>query len=292
MLKQTKYRLLILLSVVIFFISIGRGLSKEEEVTLERMPIDNDIFNGEISWNYQAGTNASEVNESTINIIGIHGTPGSWTAWRALMQEPAIKDFNFYAFNRPGWDESQSIDQQVYPRLQDQAQILASALAVQTAQQRNIVVAHSWGGPVALQLAAQYPELVDGLVLVAAPASPDASRPRWYHKAAKLKPVQWLIGKSMSRSNVEMITLDQELEALEPLLGNIRVPVIIMQGKKDWLVEPENAFYLQRKLINAEVTLEYDLKGNHFIAFSKADEVAQQIIKVANKINTESNASN
>jgi pimeloyl-ACP methyl ester carboxylesterase len=194
------------------------------------------------------------------------------------MEEPVLSSYQILAFDRAGWGQTMGNSGQVIPSLEFQADILAAAIRPMNLKSPTILVAHSWGGPVALALAIYHPDLVDGMLLIASPGNPEISQPRWYHKLAKAKPIQWIIGKSMTRSNQEMLALDRELEKLMPNLNNISVPTVIMQGKKDWLVKPENAFFLNRNLENANVKLVYDTKANHFIPFSQTDKVALEVM--------------
>ncbi len=250
----------------------------EQIMTVE--PVNVGDFAGSIGWVTQPSSGHTKA-----TLIGIHGTPGSWDAWKPLMAEEQIAaTFSFHAFDRPGWGTSLSADDRVFPKLADQAAILARAIQSEALQKPVILVAHSWGGPVALKLAIEYPKLVDGMVLIASPADPFVSEPRWYHKVARLKPVQWIIGQDMTRSNAEMLILDKELMILAQQLDSVTQPTAILQGKKDWLVAPENAFYLQRKLTRSAVMLDYDPKGNHFIPFSKPEHVVAAIHWVQNQL--------
>lgn len=277
------------------FISLATGAlfavgflfaNDEEEIPMETLTVELPNFEGMVGWNEQI---AGSPNAGTL--IGIHGTPGSWTAWLGLMSEPLIKEqYNFYAFDRPGWGVSRDNENQVLPKLEDQVSILSETLDQMELTPPKILVAHSWGGPVALALAAARPDLVDAVVVIASPADPSVSEPRWYHKAAKLKLIQFIIGRSMSRSNVEMLTLDEELKWLAPQLAQITQPVAIMQGKKDWLVKPENAFYLERMLENATVNLLYDEKANHFIPFRQTELVANTVDWAASQLSVASAA--
>jgi len=237
-----------------------------------RLALQTAKFQGDLSWVEQPATKGQ-----VGTLIGIHGTPGSWSAWQPLMAQSGIEAYAFYAFDRPGWADSQSADGAVFSGLADQADLLALAIGQLPPAPPLILVAHSWGGPVALALAARYPDLIDGLVLIAAPADPDVTQPRWYHKAAKIGPIKWLIGQEMARSNLEMLSLADELQVLAPQLAHIGAPTVIMQGKKDWLVAPQNAFYLDRMLVNTNHELRYDLEANHFIPFKKTDAVLAAI---------------
>lgn len=237
------------------------------------MRIDMPAFQGQLSWIEQPGQAADPT-----TVLGIHGTPGSWTAWKALMDTPVVQEhYRFIAVDRPGWGLSQSRDDEVFPQLDDQSRLIETLLQQVSPEQPVILVAHSWGGPVALKLAADFPERIKGLVLIASPADPGVSQPRWYHKLAKAGVVQWMIGDSMSRSNIEMLTLDAELTRLAPQLSNINQPVAVMQGGKDWLVETENANYLAQKLTNAQVQVLIDPKASHFIPFKYPERVSAAI---------------
>jgi pimeloyl-ACP methyl ester carboxylesterase len=266
----------------VLFLSVFANAEDEDWIT-QNLSVETDNFVGTVSWVTQSATAFPRA-----TLIGIHGTPGSWTAWKPLMENPSVaREFDVLAFDRPGWGNSQNSEESVFPTLNAQADILAATIEKIDIQTPIILVAHSWGGPVALALAARYPEVADGMVLIASPADPRVSEPRWYHRLAKTQPVKFLIGNSMRRSNIEMLTLDDELAALAKDLSSITMPVAVLQGKKDWLVKPQNAFYLQRELENADVLLDYDLETNHFIPFNDTPRVVNALNWASQSIETQ-----
>ncbi len=262
-------RFLILLASVLITAGCKVTDSRHAEYIRKTIALDSLDVKGRLSW--------VESPPTAPDAVGIHGTPGDWTAWRGLMQIPKIKNQHFMAFDRPGWGESKIDHQDVIPEFDRQAKILAQALARLPARRPVILVAHSWGGPVALALANMHPELVGGLVLVASPADPMVSEPRWYHRIADNIVIGSLIGSALNRSNQEMLTLADQLCLLVPKLANIRQPVVIVQGEKDWLVDPENAFFMQERLTNAHVKLYYNSEANHFIPFNQAGMIADAV---------------
>lgn len=273
MIKSSITKPLLIGGILLTVFILSRVFAKEEQVPMLSTKVNLPVFEGDVSWVDRPYSNASSLG----NLIGIHGTPGSWTAWKPLMEEAALADYKILAFDRAGWGQTMGNSGQVIPNLKDQSDILAAAIRPMNLESPTVLVAHSWGGPVALALAIYHPDLVDGMLLIASPANPKISQPRWYHNLAKAKPIQWLIGKSMTRSNIEMLALESELETLVPNLKDITIPIVIMQGKKDWLVKPENAFFLSRSLQNSNVKLVYDTKANHFIPFSQTDKVALEV---------------
>ena len=75
---------------------------------------------------------------------------------------------------------------------------------------RSVVVGHSWGGTIALQLAADRPDLVSGLALIDSPTSSFGGRMTWDQVQAVMQPPL-----PVYRS------LEEASEAKEPLLGSV-----------------------------------------------------------------------
>jgi pimeloyl-ACP methyl ester carboxylesterase len=95
----------------------------------------------------------------------IHGASSDLGVWRPSIV-PLLKDrFHLAAYDRPGmgFTTGRPADANTLER---QAKI-AAAVIEQLGLKKPIVVAHSWGGGVALRLALDRPDLVGGLVLIA-----------------------------------------------------------------------------------------------------------------------------
>lgn len=216
-----------------------------------------------------------------VAVIAIHGTPGSWTSWQALMNtKGAAELYSIYAIDRMGWGQSGLSNGGVIADFnQQQAYIQAWYLKhVAPYHSEVLVVGHSWGAAVAAALVANNPNNYDGALLVAGPFDPALSLPRWYHRWATSAIIQKLIGPNLSKSNLEMLPLSQSLQALESVWPNVKIPIVILQGQKDWLVDYKNAQYLYSRFTNAKqkkIVLRDDL--GHFFIFSKPEIILQQL---------------
>ena len=198
-------------------------------------------------------------------IIFVHGTPGSWYAQRAFLSDESLRDaFHMIAVDRLGHGESVG---DVVPSLAAQAASLKPLLDRDTTGRGAILVGHSLGGPIIARTAMDYPEKIAGLVFVASTGDPAISR-KWYNLVAGIPPIRWFLSRELLRANKEILPIKKELTAMLPLWSRIEVPTTIIQGDKDKLVNPKNADFIERALVNAPVTKIVVPEGNHAVYWS------------------------
>ncbi len=144
--------------------------------------------------------------------------------------------------------------------------------------QGAIVVGYSYGGPIALRLAVDYPDRVAGMLLIGSAADPKAESVHPFQHLAALWPLARLLPTRIHNSNIELIALRDELEELEPHLPSIGTPVTIVQGTHDTLVPRGNADYLQTHLTgcaNLRNILVED--GDHYLPWTHVELVRQAL---------------
>jgi pimeloyl-ACP methyl ester carboxylesterase len=209
-------------------------------------------------------------------VVFVHGSPGSASAHEALLRMPGLgKSCNAISVDRPGYGQS-------LPRLPERS------LAVQASRigallgslpKPLLVVGHSYGGPVALQLGLDCTETVAGLVLVAASVDPDLERTMWIQKVARWPAVRWLVPRDLTTCNEEIIALPPALRLQQPRLAGLRMPVTVLQGEKDGLVPPANASYLARELCQAKPLVVHRYPNlDHFIPFEQPALVIDAVL--------------
>ena len=93
-------------------------------------------------------------------------------------------------------------------------------------------------------------------------------------------PIRFLIPASFRASNHEILYLKPELEKMLPLWKNIRQPVIVIQGGKDMFVNPKNADFAQKMLVNAKSLkfIKVDTM-NHFVPWSHPQLIKKAILE-------------
>jgi len=189
----------------------------------------------------------------------IHGTPGNASGWsRVLASSPA--GMHLAALDRPGFGDSEP--RHAVPSLREQASALLPVL--ERSREPMVMVGHSLGAPIACMAAAMWPELIGGLLLVSGAMDPGLERVRWYNWACR--GAGPLVVRSLRNSNQEIWALRSELDALRPLLPEIRCPVSLLHGTHDRLAPLANVDYSMRLLTGCESVRRVDLSGvGHFV---------------------------
>ncbi|MEM9390389.1 MAG: alpha/beta hydrolase, partial [Bacteroidota bacterium] len=147
-------------------------------------------------------TFVSVVNQEKPTVFFFHGAPGSWSAFKEFLVDSAlINRFSLVSVDRPGYGHSDF--GWVEPSLKNQA-FLMKPLLEKYANTPNILVGHSLGGPVIAKIAMEYPDLVDGLVMVAPSIDPDLEPEEdWFRIPMQSPFVNWAIPTSFLVTNEE-----------------------------------------------------------------------------------------
>jgi pimeloyl-ACP methyl ester carboxylesterase len=216
-------------------------------------------------------------------VLLIHGSPGSWRDSLEILRDPGLAErAHLIAVDRPGFGGSDH--GRLETSLERQSALLAAVLTAAAppghAPQPAIVVGHSLGGPVAARLAMDRPDLVRGLVLVAASIDPAQEKVTWYQAAARWPIVRSLVPDDLALANDEILPLKGELEKMLPLWSTIHVPVVVIQGDADGLVPKENADFAARMLTGAQVHMVRVPKQGHLIPWERPELMRDAIVEL------------
>jgi pimeloyl-ACP methyl ester carboxylesterase len=209
-------------------------------------------------------------------LLLVHGSPGTWEAWGGYLRDPELRDqARLLAVDRPGFGGTAR--GRAEPSLARQAAALAAVLAAEGGGPA-VVAGHSLGGPIAVRLAVDRPELVRALVLVAPSIDPALEERRWFHHAGSWRAVQWFLPVDWITSNREIWPLRDELAALAARLGEVRVPVTVIQGEADELVPAANADFVARAFAAAPVAVERHPELGHFLLWQRPELVRRALL--------------
>lgn len=213
-------------------------------------------------------------------VLFIHGSPGSLSAFIHFLTDTSLLKRGFLiTTDRPGFGYS-NFGRGV-GSLQKQAEILKPLLEKYKGNRPIVLIGHSLGGPLIARMAMDYPDLVDGLIIVAGSIDPELEPNEVWFRAPLATPfLSWLLPRSLRASNEEIYHLKPDLEEMLPRWQEIHCPVIVIQGKKDSLVPAENAEFARRKLINAPLEFVYKDDMDHFVPWSNPELIHDAILRM------------
>jgi pimeloyl-ACP methyl ester carboxylesterase len=206
-------------------------------------------------------------------VILVHGTPGTASSWADYLLSPPA-GIEVVALDRPGFGSS-GPDAAV-PGLVEQA---AAVVALMPTDGRKVVLlGHSLGGPIVARVAADHPQRVHALVLLAASLDPALEDIHPMQHVGAWAPLRGLLPRAIRNANSELMALEPELVALAALLPRITAKVVIVHGTKDDLVPVANVPFMQTHLTGARCVKTVLLDGrNHFLPWNSQAEVRDAI---------------
>jgi pimeloyl-ACP methyl ester carboxylesterase len=218
-------------------------------------------------------------------VLFIHGSPGSLSAFIDFLADSALLHRALLiTTDRPGFGQSNF--GYAEPSLHKQALALKPILEKYQANRPIILVGHSLGGPLIAKMAIDYPELVDGLIIVAGSIDPELEPNETWFRAPLATPfLSWILPRSFRASNEEIYQLKPELQEMLPYWKDIKVPVIVIQGVEDSLVPKENAYFAKKMLVNTDIEIVLVDGMDHFVPWSNPELIRDAIIKMLGEKN-------
>lgn len=223
-------------------------------------------------------TYAHAGSEHDRRVIFVHGTPGSLGAWSAYLQNP-IEGVESIAIDRPGFGGTEPL--RAVCEFADQARAL-EPLLVERDGRWPILIGHSLGGPIVARAAADFPDRVGGIIILAGSLDPALEKPKWFNYAGALPLFNLALPRTLLHSNKEIMAAKRETRALEPLLEKVTCPVIIVHGVRDRLVPFSNVAYMREHFTSSERVIVVELeRERHFIPWTQEWLVRRLVERLA-----------
>jgi pimeloyl-ACP methyl ester carboxylesterase len=210
-------------------------------------------------------------------LLFIHGSPGDASNFHRQF-ETLLPNFLHLTYDRPGFGKSRAA------RSPDNLSWHTQAAfdVIQTHPNTKwIAIGHSYGGPVAMNLAIDHPNEIIGVVQIGGAMDPSLEKIHILQKIARWSTVSWVIPESFRHSNVELINLKADLLELQNKLSRLQRPVVMLHGTDDSLVPVSNCEYMSSQLASHQLSdlLILDVRDgwNHFIPWQKPEAVHEAI---------------
>lgn len=279
--KKTKWNLF--LSVVIFSVSLHSCMTfrmSQTEVDSYFKHRNAAATQHSYKINHQEIHYVKSGDESKPLILFVHGSPGSLSTFIHFLADTTLVDQALLiTTDRPGFGYSNFGNGMA--SLKKQGEMLKPILEKYKQNKPVILVGHSLGGPLIARMAIDFPELVDGLIIVAGSIDPELEPNETWFRAPLATPfLSWILPRSLRASNEEIYHLKPELEKLLPMWSSIKCPVTVIQGKKDSLVPAGNADFARKMLVNAPVEFVFKDDMDHFVPWSNPELIQGAILNM------------
>lgn len=218
-------------------------------------------------------------NDSLPTLIFIHGSPSAWNSFENFMKDPSLLfHYRMVSVDRPGFGFSDFGDA---VSLAEQSILLLPILDVVKNGKPVFLAGHSLGGPLVIKMAADYPEAVKGIMLMAGSVDPALEPAENWRKLAAKFPFYYLLPGAFRPSNTELVYFKKDVIALADDFSKVTCEVYLLHGDKDTWVPVGNVDYARKKLVNAAKVETLIFKGgNHFIPWTFKKEVAEALINM------------
>ena len=214
-----------------------------------------------------------------VTILFLHGAPSSMSYFKDYFSNDTLLGHAYMlAVDRPGYGYSGFGKPETSMELQ--AKMIRPILdSLHREKHPLIIVGVSYGTSIACRLAMDFPQLVDGLVLIAPSLAPGEEKIYKIAYPIEIPFFKWAIPRMFISANAEKLSHKKELEKMLPRWSEITVSVMYMQGENDGLLYPSNATFAKKKLVNASyLSIEMIPNRGHLIMYSERKRIKQRII--------------
>lgn len=215
----------------------------------------------------------------SINIVFLHGSPSSLSAWRQyLWNDKLIETANLYAIDRPGYGYS-GFGKEI-PSIKSQSHILDAVLR-DLDLDNIIVVGTSYGAPIAAQMAVLN-EKVKGVVLLSGAMDSKQEKDIWASRFTQWKLTRWLVPTGYRVAGDEKTIHAKELEKIENGWKALTIPILHLHGDIDDVVPVGNINYTQNHFQNITTKIVKDV--DHDLAWGRPEILLPELLKFITQV--------
>ncbi len=279
--KTTQYIALLLLLPSCTVLQ-WRDSDEEIKTAFQDLEIPTKITYFEIdSLNLKIRTQHIESNNNKINLLFLHGSPSSLSAWNGYLKDTTLlKQANVHAVDRPGYGYSNFGKE--LPEIEPQATAI-SKLINHYKLENVITIGASYGGPLAARVAA-INNKIKGVIMISPAIDPNQEKAIWGSKFTQYKLTRWLVPRGYRVAGDEKTIHAAEMAKIDDQWNKVTVPVIHIHGDADDLVPYTNIEYTQEKFPNIEIITTPNT--GHEISWARPELIKPSIYKMIETIQT------
>ncbi len=224
---------------------------------------------------YRVVNPTDDVQSTRQRLILVHGAPADATSWRRLLDAHVdeLSSFEIVVVDRLGYGNSTTESEE---SLEAHAASLEPLLTPGC-----ILVGHSYGGPVVLRAAADFPGLIGGIVIAAGACDPYMNDAQWFRQAVDA--AELVTPQPWTNANRELLALTDDNQAMIELVDQVTCRVAVIHGTWDPVCPHDGTVgYLRESLTNAaDIRVQSLPRAGHNVHLSHPEEIVTLVKWIA-----------
>ncbi len=218
--------------------------------------------------------------EDLPTLFFIHGSPGSWDAFKEYMMDSALRShFRIISIDRPGFGFSNF---GTACHLQEQSDLIYNIIIKETNNKPIHLIGHSIGGPIIVKLAQDHPAAIASINILSGSISPEDEPKEYWRYAFRYSPLNFLLPGAFRPSNTEILYFKKDLFKLDKNYARITMPVTFIHGDADKFVTVKNVAYGKIKLAsNPFIKTIIIPDAGHFIPWEHFNIIKQHLLSLS-----------
>ena len=211
-------------------------------------------------------------------VVFIHGAPGSLSDYSEYFRnEKLYEKANLISIDRLGYGNSGFGKSETSIMIQGEA--IHSLLNGIGKDKQYLTIGHSYGGPIAVRMAMDFPKFSKALILLAPALDPENEKEIKLAKLPLSQPIRWLTPPALRVAADEKNTHVDELKKMLNKYEQIRIPVCHIHGTSDSLVPYENIAFSQKNIAPEFLEIVSLENVDHFLPWSHHELVVDKILE-------------
>lgn len=232
--------------------------------------IEQKEFEG---FSYRFIAMQKEVDTTLLNLIFIHGSPGSVMDYKRYLADKQLNvKANIFAYERIGYGTETAPDVQ---KLSFEIRMLDD-ITKNFDNSKTILFGYSYGGPIALGSKKEYKKVV-----LCAPAVYSEVEPMfWFLNFYKFPLTRIFIPKALKAASVEKLQHPDDLKQFENNWNSNPAQIKVIHGNKDWIVPFSNTEFLIEQFPNDQIEVVVLEEAGHDLIWSRFNEIKSELLDV------------
>ncbi|MEL7118959.1 MAG: alpha/beta hydrolase [Bacteroidota bacterium] len=211
-------------------------------------------------------------------ILFLHGGPGSSNNFhKYLSNKELLQEARLLALDRLGYGFS---DYGRFTASLQQHAAVSKYVLDQHPSNYNIIVGHSFGGPIAGKVAADYPKKIHAALMISPLNEPETEPIFWISHFARWKWSKSLLPIPVQLAGDEKFTHAEELRKIQPDWRSICCTITHMHGSWDFLAPLSNVFYSQKNIPAKYLHTIVIKRAGHLLPFTHFDDIKNELLRL------------